>query len=289
MPQVIRSKYDLKAVIKNIKSKRASIGLVPTMGALHQGHLQLVETANQHYDVTIATIFVNPTQFNNKADLKKYPKTEEADIEKLSATGCDVIFIPEVKEIYQKEVTIGLNFGYLEEILEGKHRPGHFNGVGLIVMKLFGLVEPTGAFFGQKDLQQFRIVSTLIADFDLPIKLHLVPIIRETSGLAMSSRNRRLNDAELKIATTIYSALHLAKAQLIEGYTQEMVLDNVERVFREENGIELEYFEIVDEETLLSKTKVSEGDRLALCVAAFVAGVRLIDNIIFEYKECKYR
>ncbi len=282
MFQVIRSKSNLKKEIKKVKIANKSIGLVPTMGALHQGHLSLVQMSKKHYNVTVATIFVNPTQFNNKKDLLEYPKTEEADIELLRTVGCDIIFIPDAKEIYEKEVVVSLDFGYLEHILEGKHRPDHFNGVGVIVMKLFGLVEPIGAFFGQKDLQQFRIISTLVDDFDLPVKLHLAPIIRETSGLAMSSRNRRLNEAELKTASTIYYTLQLAKAQLKQGNTQGKVLENVTTIFGLEEAMELEYFEIVDAKTLQHKTMVNEGDRLALCAAALVAGVRLIDNIIFE-------
>jgi len=282
MIQVIRSKSDLKKAVKKNKISHKSVGLIPTMGALHQGHLSLVQMSKKHYDITVVTIFVNPTQFNNKADLLTYPKTEAADIELLKEADCDIVFVPDTKEIYENEVVVNLNFGYLEHILEGKHRSGHFGGVGIIVMKLFGLVEPTGAFFGQKDLQQFRVISTLVTDFDLPVKLHLAPIIREANGVAMSSRNRRLNDVELKIASTIYSTLQLAKAQLKQGSTQENILENVAAIFGLENGLELEYFEIVDAKTLQHKITLNEGDRLALCVAAIVADVRLIDNIIFE-------
>jgi len=282
MFQIIRSISDLKKIVKEIKFSRKSVGLVPTMGALHLGHMSLVRMSKKHYDVTIVTIFVNPTQFNNKEVLLEYPKTEGADIELLMKFGCDIIFIPKAKEIYKKEVVVSLGFGYLEHILESKHRPGHFNGVGLIVMKLFGLTEPTGAFFGQKDLQQFRIISTLVTDFDLPVNLHLAPIIREENGLAMSSRNRRLNNAELKIASTIYASLLLAKAQLKQGNNQKKVLKSVAAIFGSQDGLKLEYFEIVAAKTLQHKTMLNEGDRLALCVAATVAGVRLIDNIIFE-------
>lgn len=282
MSQIIRSVSDLKNEIYKVKAANTSIGLVPTMGALHQGHLSLVQMSKNQYDVTVATIFVNPAQFNNKEDLLKYPKTEASDIKMLISMGCDIIFVPTAAEIYGEEPLVKLNFGYLENILEGKHRQGHFNGVGLIVMKFFGLVQPTGAYFGQKDLQQFRVISTLVRDFDLSINLHLAPIIREVSGLAMSSRNLKLSKTDQKKAAAIYASLELAKNQLLSGGKKEVVLKNAINHLGSKSGLKLEYFEIVDAETLKEKTTVNEGDRLALCAAAIIAGVRLIDNIIIE-------
>lgn len=282
MFQIIRSKFDLKNVIREIKNANSRIGLVPTMGALHQGHLKLVKLAVDNYDVTIVTIFVNPIQFNNKEDLNSYPKTEKADVELLQTIGCNYVFIPEANEIYKNEPILNLDFGYLEHILEGKYRLGHFNGVGLIVMKLFGLIEPDGAFFGQKDLQQFRVISALVTDFELPIKLHLVPIIREQSGLAMSSRNRNLSVSDLEIASTIYANLKWAKGQLNNGVAIDIVTEEVLHKFMLTEGIGVEYFEIVDAQTLRLKSKVNAGDRLALCAAATVAGIRLIDNLIID-------
>ncbi|MCF6351773.1 MAG: pantoate--beta-alanine ligase [Cyclobacteriaceae bacterium] len=282
MCQVIRSKFDLKKVINDLKIANKSIGLVPTMGALHQGHLSLVQMSKSQYDVTVATIFVNPAQFNTKEDLVKYPKTEVSDIEKLSNIGCSYIFIPTSKEVYDVAPTLKISFGKLEHILEGKFRPGHFAGVGLIVMKLFGLVQPTGAYFGQKDLQQFSVITTLVRDFELPINLHLAPIIRESSGLAMSSRNQRLTTTAQESAAIIYSTLKQAKNQLLKGVVKELVLKHAIDTINQTQGIKLEYFEIVDAETLQNIHTVSAGDRLALCAAAFVAEVRLIDNIIIE-------
>lgn len=282
MSQIVWSKYDLKKVIGEIKRKNSSIGLVPTMGALHQGHLSLVQMSKAEYDVTVVTIFVNPVQFTNPDDLEDYPRTEERDIELLTDAGCDIIFIPKASEIYKLEPTIKLDFGYLEHIMEGKHRPGHFNGVGLVVMKLFGLVEPDGAFFGQKDLQQFRVISSLINDFELHIKLHMAPIIRENGGLAMSSRNKRLNKSEVQIAAQINVALKKAELEIIEGVDISTIKRRIELFISEKNSIELEYFEIVNAETLQNISVVNEGDRLALCLAAFVAEIRLIDNIIIE-------
>ena len=217
MFQIVRSKNDLKKIISKLKSAKQRIGLVPTMGALHQGHLSLVQMSKKQYDVTVVTIFVNPTQFNNATDLDKYPRTENADLLLLSEAECDIVFIPNTEDIYSSKPTLHLNFGHLETIMEGKHRPGHFNGVGLIVMKLFGLIEPTGAYFGQKDLLQFKFITSLVQVFELPIKLHLSPIIRENNGLAMSSRNKRLDEQQVELASLIYTTLKKASKSLKEG------------------------------------------------------------------------
>jgi len=282
MSQIVRSKKDLKKVIAKLKSTNQTIGLVPTMGALHQGHLSLVQMSKKQYDVTVATIFVNPTQFNNPTDLNQYPRSEKADLAVLSKAGCDIVFIPDTEDVYSSKPTISLNFAHLETAMEGKHRPGHFNGVGLIVMKLFGLVEPTGAYFGQKDLQQFKVISTLVHDFELPIRLHMAPIIRENNGLAMSSRNKRLDKQQIKIASLIYATLQKASSSLKEGTSLEDVKTEAKKIFEDQSSIELEYFEIVLFETLQTISTVNEGDRLALCVAATLAEVRLIDNIIID-------
>ena len=282
MSQVVRSKSILKNIIREIKIKNSSVGLVPTMGALHQGHLSIVQMSQKHYDVTVVTIFVNPTQFDNPKDLEKYPRTEKADIDLLSELGCDIIFIPRVEEIYDLEPAVKVDFGYLEEIMEGKFRPGHFNGVGLIVMKLFGLVEPDGAYFGQKDLQQFRIISTLVNNFELPILLHMAPIIREVGGLAMSSRNERLTSSKRFEASKINKVLELAGQKLRSGEQISQVIANIKSNISAEKAIQLEYFEIVQAETLKNISVANDGDRLALCIAAVVAEIRLIDNIIIE-------
>lgn len=282
MSQIIRSKKDLKKAISKIKNANSTIGLVPTMGALHSGHLSLVQMSKLQYDVTVVTIFVNPVQFNNPQDLEKYPRTEKNDIELLTNAECDIIFIPEAIEIYQVTPIIELSFGYLETIMEGEHRPGHFKGVGLIVTKLFGLVEPNGAYFGQKDLQQFRVISTLVEDFELPITLHMAPIVREAGGLAMSSRNKRLAKSELRVANLIYSSLKKAEISLRGGSNVNDVKLGIRELLEHEKSINLEYFEIAKLETLQNISVVNEGDRLALCIAAYVAEVRLIDNIIIE-------
>ena len=282
MLKVIRRKSILKEAVDEFRKSNLSIGLVPTMGALHKGHISLIEMSNMHYDVTIATIFVNPTQFNNTEDLAKYPRNEEADIALLSKTGCRVVFIPSVDEIYANPLVITLNFGYLEHIMEGKHRSGHFNGVGLVVAKLLGIARPDGAYFGQKDLQQFRIISRLVSDLDIPVQLHLAPIVREENGLAMSSRNERLTAEQRQLAGNLYKSLSLSSDLLYSGVPQQEVKLAVYDFFKALDGVDLEYFEIVDFETLENIPSLNEGDQLALCLAAYVAGVRLIDNLVIE-------
>jgi len=282
MSQIVRSKLDLKKRIKEFKSKNVTIGLVPTMGALHQGHVSLIQMSKLQYDVTVATIFVNPTQFNNPEDLTKYPRKEKEDLDTLSKAGCDLVFIPSEEEIYTQKPSVKLDFGHLETIMEGKFRPSHFNGVGLIVMKLFGLVEPNGAYFGQKDLQQYKIISALVNEFEMPLTLHMAPIVREPEGLALSSRNERLSNKQKILARSLYSTLIQAKNSIKNGVSIEKVINEAKQYLANSTDIELEYLEIVDFETLQNISMPNEGDRLALCVAANVAGVRLIDNIIIE-------
>ncbi len=282
MQQIIRSKKDLRKAISRLKMQHKTIGLVPTMGALHAGHLSLVKLATQQYDCTIVTLFVNPTQFNNARDLQTYPRTEQDDLALLSQTGCDIVFVPTEQEMYGQKPVLSLHFGHLEQVMEGQHRPGHFSGVGLVVMKLFSLVQPTGAFFGQKDLQQFRVITQMVADFDLPVRLHMAPIIREANGLAMSSRNKRLSATLQQEAAHLHRALVLAQTLLSRGTSVPEALQQAITFIEDTPNIQLEYFEAVDFETLKRKSSVSAGDTLALCLAAHLGGVRLIDNVIFE-------
>lgn len=280
--QVFRSKNTLFKAIKKYKKNQTTIGLVPTMGALHEGHLSLVEMSKRQFNVTAVSIFVNPIQFNNATDLKKYPRSENKDLELLEASGVDLVFIPSIEEIYPQKPLVKLSFSYLEDIMEGKHRPGHFSGVGLVVLKLFGLVQPDGAYFGQKDLQQFKVINQLVVDFNVPVQLHMAPIIREPSGLAMSSRNQRLSQAAIKTASHLYKWLNTAKSGLLNGASVKQIQNDLLECASATDDITLEYFMVVDAETLHPKLIVNEGDRLALCLAAHVDEVRLIDNIIFQ-------
>lgn len=259
--------------------QQSSVGLVPTMGALHQGHLELVKAARAENDLVVCSIFVNPTQFNNPDDLSAYPRTLEADCRLLESVGCDIVFAPSVEEIYPYPLDLSLNFGTLETVMEGAFRPGHFNGVGIVVSKFFNLIQPHRAYFGQKDLQQTAIIKSLIRNLSYPIELRICPTVRESDGLAMSSRNVRLTPEERSIAPTIYRILNECKTALLEGTPVEVALKNARDAFSQQPAFRLEYIELVDADTL--KPLNETGKANALCVAVHLGNVRLIDNIVF--------
>ncbi|MFA7472785.1 MAG: pantoate--beta-alanine ligase [Spirosomataceae bacterium] len=259
--------------------QQSSVGLVPTMGALHQGHLELVKAARAENDLVVCSIFVNPTQFNNPDDLSAYPRTLEADCRLLESVGCDIVFAPSVEEMYPYPLDLSLNFGTLETVMEGAFRPGHFNGVGIVVSKFFNLIQPHRAYFGQKDLQQTAIIKSLIRNLSYPIELRICPTVRESDGLAMSSRNVRLTPEERSIAPTIYRILNECKTALLEGTPVEVALKNARDAFSQQPAFRLEYIELVDADTL--KPLNETGKANALCVAVHLGNVRLIDNIVF--------
>ncbi|MEL7002070.1 MAG: pantoate--beta-alanine ligase [Bacteroidota bacterium] len=271
----------LKEFLKDKKSKNKTIGLIPTMGALHEGHLALVNSSKMENDVTVSTIFINPTQFNNSVDLDKYPRTFDADIEKLKASGCDAVFCPKAEEVYPDKPVLSLDFGSLATDMEGKFRPGHFSGVGLIVSKLFNIVNPDRAYFGQKDLQQFFIIQRLVIDLSFDIELRCEPIVRESSGLAMSSRNMRLSQSGKSDASMIYKSLRRAEDAIRREVKFAEIKKELSR-FLDQNGVHLEYFELVDAERMAIINDYSSSSKLALCIAAFVEEVRLIDNLIIS-------
>lgn len=277
--QIFYSINTLQEYLRTLRQEGKSVGLVPTMGALHNGHLSLIEASKTENDLTICSIFVNPTQFNNSHDLSVYPRTLEADCEMLESAKCDVVFAPNAHDIYPTLPTLKFDFGDLERVMEGKFRPGHFNGVGIVVSKLFNIVQPNNAYFGQKDLQQCAIINRLVSDLSYNLKLNICPTQRETDGLAMSSRNRNLTPEQRKNAPEIYKALQKAvellrdkkSAIAVKGFITSH-LDNIE-------GIEVEYFEISDFETLQPVYELTKG-KTALCIAAFMGKTRLIDNVI---------
>ncbi len=277
--QILYSINTLQDYLKTIRKKGKSIGFVPTMGALHRGHLSLIEASKADNDLTICSIFINPTQFNNPQDLAVYPRTLEADYEMLESARCDVVFAPSAHDMYLTLPNLKFDFGDLERVMEGKFRPGHFNGVGIVVSKLFNIIQPDSAYFGQKDLQQCAIINRLVKDLSYSLKLNICPTQRETDGLAMSSRNRNLTPEQRKNAPEIYKALQYAvdllkdkkSVNLIKGFITSY-LDNIE-------GLEVEYFEISDFETLQPVNELLEG-KTALCIAAFMGKTRLIDNVI---------
>lgn len=259
--------------------KNQEIGFVPTMGALHQGHLDLVSASKSKMDVTVVSIFVNPTQFNNPEDFKKYPITLDADLEKLNSIGVDYVFLPSVESMYPSKPALTLDFGDLERVLEGSFRPGHFNGVGIIVSKLFHLMKPHTAFFGQKDLQQVAVIKRLVQELSFDIQLEIIPTRREPDGLAMSSRNIRLNVEERQKALLLFNCLIDAKRQLLDGQDWPWIKSQVEKVFEQEKTSRLEYFELVHPDTFELKDTFNPNQKSSICVAAYIGEVRLIDNL----------
>ncbi len=262
---------------ENFKDK--NIGFVPTMGALHKGHVSLIEQSIKNNDITVVSIFVNPTQFNNLDDLNKYPRTLETDLKILEEVNCDAVFIPSVKEIYpQKEPAIKFNFQGLEKVMEGKFRLGHFEGVGTVVKKLFEIVKPTHAYFGEKDFQQLLIIKKMISQLKMPVNIISCPIFREESGLAMSSRNARLSGPLRKEAHLIYKCLQKVKADFKKSTPSELS-KFAAKTFHKKPFFKLEYFTIADAETLIQADKIDPNKNYRAFIAIFVDEVRLIDNI----------
>lgn len=265
--------------LTGIAQKGSSIGFVPTMGALHQGHLTLIRKANDENDVSVCSIFVNPTQFNNPEDLKKYPRLIEKDMLLLEKSGCDVLFYPNADEMYGKdEGLLDVDFLGIDKRLEGEHRPGHFNGVATIVKKLFDAVAPHKAYFGQKDYQQVLVVKTMVKQLNVPIEIIAVPTVREESGLAMSSRNLRLTDEERENAAEIYRVLVWAKENLTKldaGEIEKVAGERLAKI----PGAAVEYFELADGETLAPLVKYKTGQKVVALTAVQVGAVRLIDNM----------
>lgn len=274
---------DIASLHNILKKKQCgkTVGFVPTMGALHAGHLSLIEASKAENDLTVCSIFVNPKQFNTPEDLQKYPRDIESDCRVLKGAGCDIIFIPSEEEMYaHNDYIIGFSYGYLENIMEGKFRPGHFNGVGIVVLKLFNIVAPDKAYFGQKDLQQFIVIKKLVDELNVNVELRCMPIIREHDGLAMSSRNIRLSESSRNIAYIFNHALKQAEELLSQGKSIDTVKHTVEKLFTDQPEANLEYFEIVNAKDLLPLEKSLTETKKAVCIAGYVDGVRLIDNII---------
>lgn len=261
----------------NQKRAQQRIGLVPTMGALHNGHASLLKAARQETDITVCSIYVNPAQFNNPSDLEKYPRTFKKDLALLENNSCDVVFIPENKEMYEAPPTIRFDFGELDKIMEGKFRPGHFSGVALVVSKLFNIVLPHTAYFGQKDFQQFKIIERLVDELKFDLKLRCMPILREHDGLAMSSRNQRLDNDLRKKAVVFHQSLILSKELLAKGEKLSAVRDQIKSKC-EAVDVKLEYLELAGEENLNLVENVTGKN--VLLIAGYVGEVRLIDNIL---------
>ena len=279
--KVIETLKELKGLLDIYRGEGKSIALVPTMGALHAGHLSLVKRALAENAVVVVSIFVNPTQFNDKEDLKNYPRTLEADCRLLESVGATVAFAPTVKEMYPEEDTRVFSFGMLDKVMEGACRPGHFNGVAQIVSKLFYAVSPDKAYFGEKDFQQLAIIRDMVRQLELPVEIVGCPIVREEDGLAMSSRNALLSEDERERALTISSAL-FASVDFAKINTLEATKAFVEDIINDTPGLELEYYQIVDGNTLLQIEKWDDSDYVMGCIALFCGKIRLIDNIKYK-------
>ena len=277
---VFKTIKKIQSHIHELKASGKKIGFVPTMGALHNGHLSLVNESLKDNDITICSIYVNPTQFNDQEDLYKYPKNHEGDIEMLKKAGCDMVFIPSDKEMYPQKPSIKISFGPIEQALEGKFRPGHFAGVGLIVSKLFHIISPGKAYFGQKDLQQFYIIKKLVDELGFSVDLVQVPTVREENGLAMSSRNERLTKEERGQAALLYQSLSKGKELLLSGQTVHDTRSFVVKKFDGVSSVTLEYFEIIETKHFQSIESIGSYDEVALCIAATIGKVRLIDNLL---------
>lgn len=278
--RVVTTIADLRNEINSAKEAGKKIGFVPTMGALHNGHIQLVKRCVAENEFSVVSIFVNPTQFNDKNDLIKYPRTLDADCALLEATGCNLIFAPSVEEIYPEEDTRQFEFGQLDKVMEGMFRPGHFNGVAQVVSRLFDAVTPDNAYFGEKDFQQLAIIRQMVKMLNYPIEIHPCPIVREESGLALSSRNARLSADQLAAAPVIYKTL-LQSKEWKQTMSVEAVKAKVIDTLNADSHFRVEYFDIVDGLTLQSLNDWSESDYIVGCIAVFCGEVRLIDNIVY--------
>ena len=279
--KIFKGKKKLVSYLNNRPSllQNKCLGFVPTMGALHEGHLNLIQRAKSECETTIASIFVNPTQFNNINDFKSYPKTLNSDLTKLKTLNCDIVYIPTIKDIYKHgEKAKEFNFGTLAESMEGAFRPGHFNGMATVVEKFFNIIKPTKAFFGQKDLQQLQIVKHLVKQKNIPIEIISIPTVRENNGLAKSSRNNLLSKNEKEEASIIYSCLKFCAKNKKMGI--ENLKLHIQNQFAKQKNIKLEYIEIVNINNMLSINEFKQEGENAICIAANINSVRLIDNII---------
>ena len=279
--QVFTTIKDLKNALRVLNSNNKTIGFVPTMGALHQGHISLINYSKQQCDITVCSIFVNPTQFNNLEDLDKYPRTPENDTILLEKAGCDFLYLPSISDIYPEKDDRKFDFGFLDTVLEGALRPGHFNGVGQVVSILLDHVKPHKAFFGSKDYQQVMVVKELVKQLHIPVEIISCPILREIDGLAMSSRNIRLNDQERIIASLIPKIM-IQASLIVKTQGINAVKQFVEEITSKVTNMKLDYFEVCNSSSLIKLDKFDSKTPTILLIAIFVGNIRLIDNLIIE-------
>ena len=278
---IIKTVTELRNWLDECHKGGKSVGFVPTMGALHKGHGDLVNYSVRENDITVVSIFVNPTQFNNSDDLDLYPRTPEKDYDLLNGLGVDIVFYPSVSEIYPKPDNRVFDFDGLDKVMEGEYRPGHFNGVAQVVSKLFNIVLPDKAYFGEKDFQQLAIVKQMVKQLNMTVEIIGIPIVREQSGLAMSSRNQRLTEEEKVTASAIYRVLKESVSMITE-YSPEIISSRVVEELNSIPGLRVEYFSIVDSVSLETVTSWNSAESIVGCIAVFCGDVRLIDNIRYK-------
>ncbi len=283
--KIVTTIKELKTTLDAYRNDGKSIGLVPTMGALHAGHISLVERSVEENDITVVSVFVNPTQFNDKKDLEKYPRTLETDCALLEDNGTDLVFAPTVDEVYPEPDTRTFSYPPTDTVMEGAFRPGHFNGVCQVVSKLFMFVEPDRAYFGEKDFQQIAVIKAMVKDLKFPLEICPCPIVREADGLALSSRNTLLSESErqiaLNISKTLFASREYAKTHTLQE-TKQWAIDTINAV----EGLRVEYYEIVDGTSLASLENWDDSDYIVGCITVFCGSipVRLIDNIQYKGK-----
>jgi pantoate--beta-alanine ligase len=281
--EIFKTKASLQAYLQEARSTGQKIALIPTMGALHEGHLSLLNYAKPISDIRVCSIFVNPTQFNDPKDLEKYPRPIENDIRLLESVDCDILFLPSVDEMYpDKNEDWHLDLGELDQIWEGEKRPGHFQGVTQVVYKLFTLVQPDIACFGQKDFQQVMVIKRMIAMKDLPIQLAICPIIRDQDGLALSSRNARLSEAGKRTALALSRSLQHVKDHIHDPILLKDIKDKALQILTDTDGLSVEYFAICESSSLKEVNHIDFNKQHVALVTAWVEGVRLIDNMILN-------
>lgn len=281
---ICKTREEITAAVADVRKQNKSLGFIPTMGALHQGHISLVKKSIENNDCTAVSIFVNPTQFNNQNDLKTYPRTIDADIALLEQTGADIVFVPSVDVMYPEgleNVTESYDFGFIGQVMEGAARPGHFNGVGIVVHRLFDLVKADRAYFGMKDFQQIAIIREMVRQRNINIEIVPCPIVRESDGMALSSRNMRLSTEQreqaVQISQTLFKAVDLVPTKSVAD-VHKFVVDTVNNT----PLLEVEYFEIVDGYSLQSIQSWNEAEWVVGCITVNVGDVRLIDNITLK-------
>lgn len=279
--EVVTKIADLQKKIAEIRTNGGTVGLVPTMGALHNGHLELVKRCVAENSICVVSVFVNPTQFNDKNDLLHYPRTLDADCKLLESAGCAIAFAPEVEEMYPVEDTRVFNLGAVAEVMEGKYRPGHFNGVAQIVSKLFDAVQPDRAYFGEKDFQQIAVIRSMVKLLNYPVEIVACPIVREDDGMALSSRNLRLTPEQRKNAVSISQTLFKSRT-FAEQHSVAETIDYVVNTLNSVLDLDVEYFEIVNGNTLLSVNDWTDSDYIVGCITVYCGEVRLIDNIAYR-------